>query len=82
MAMITIDNEVPHIWTKHGHMKISDLKLEMKREDVPGTVVLVEEYTFQGEIVKRGVHLCPMSDEVCSARFGVQAGVEAGGVNG
>lgn len=76
-----IDNDIPHIWTKLGHLPISSLKLEMKREDKPGVVVLVEEYTLHGEIVKRAVHLIPVDDHVCSGRFGVEAITAVGGVS-
>ena len=54
------EREVPYIWTTKGNLPIDMLRYENKREDVPGSVVLVEEYFLGDESVKRAVHVCPL----------------------
>lgn len=50
----------PLIHTSKGNLPLSTLRYEHKREDVPGNVVLVEEYFLGDESVKRSVHVCPL----------------------
>lgn len=51
----------PLIYTSKGNMPIKDLEYRHYRQDTPGNVVLVEEYFYQGESVKRSVHVCPLT---------------------
>lgn len=53
-------NDEPLIHTAKGNLPLSSLRYEHKREDVPGNVVLVEEYFLGDESVKRSVHVCPL----------------------
>ena len=50
----------PLIYTTKGNLPIAYLEYKYYREDVPGKVVLVEEYLLAGESVKRSVHVCPL----------------------
>lgn len=50
----------PLIYTTKGNLPIASLRYEHKREDVPGKIVLIEEYFLGDESVKRAVHVLPV----------------------
>lgn len=50
----------PLIYTSKGNLPIKDLEYKHYRQDVPGSVVFVEEYFLNSESVKRSVHVLPL----------------------
>ena len=50
-------NEEPLIWTSKGNLPIASLKYAHSWEDQPDKIIFVEEYTLDGEIVKRNAHV-------------------------
>lgn len=70
----------PLIWTTKGNLPIASLEYRNYREDVPGSVVFVEEYLLAGESVKRAVHVLPVDGHL-GGNFGVQVFAESGKVS-
>lgn len=62
--------ETPLIYTSRGNLPIADLEYRNLREDVPGSVVFVEEYWLGAELVKRAVHVLPVDGHL-GGNFGV-----------
>jgi hypothetical protein len=50
----------PLIWTVKGNVPESSLRYVNRREDIPGTVVFVEEWFAGAELVRRNVHVLPL----------------------
>lgn len=50
----------PLIYTSKGNLPIASLRYEHKREDVPGSIVFIEEFFLGDESVKRAVHVLPL----------------------
>jgi hypothetical protein len=53
-------SDEPLIWTAKGNLPVASLRHVTKREDVPGTAVLIEEWYLGEELVKRNVHVLPL----------------------
>lgn len=69
----------PLIWTSKGNLPLASLDYRTLREDVPGSVVFVEEHWLGDERVKRAVHVLPVDGHL-GGNFGVQVFVSEGKV--
>ena len=66
----------PLIFTSKGNVPIASLEYRHLREDVPGSVVFVEEYRLDDEVVKRAVHVLPVEGHM-GGSFGNQLFAQA-----
>lgn len=54
---MNIEDQVPMIWTTHGNMPVEILEYKTLWEETPEDVLMAEEYRYQGELVRRSVHV-------------------------
>lgn len=62
----------PLIYTIKGNLPLSMLEYKAYRQDVPGSIVFIEEYFLNGESVKRAVHVLPVMGICREGDFGVE----------
>jgi hypothetical protein len=54
---MNIEDQVPLIWTTQGNMPVEALEYKTLWEETIDDVLMAEEYRYQGEIVRRSVHI-------------------------
>jgi hypothetical protein len=64
----------PLIYTSKGNLPVASLKYAHSWEDTPEQITFVEEYSLDGEIVKRSAHVY--------LKKGLSAGVKQGAFGG
>lgn len=67
----------PLIYTSKGNLPIASLKYLNYRQDVPGSIVFIQEWMLGDESVKREVHVLPVEGICRDGHFSVPITAEA-----